>query len=198
MHPRPSRPPRGSSRHSKQRLLSGRPGARLLLALLLPAALATAAWAAGGGGFLLAAGARLDRIHVSAAEFAAFLLKVNPSAKTGSLSPKEPAVNLTWHQARAYCLAQGKRLPSAAEWKGACSAGRLAHLEGVWEWTGTNAADGGEGFKVLCGPGELCECTHAYDPTWRNAVKGFRCALPEPNVRAPDGEGPAGRRLALR
>lgn len=134
-----------------------------------------------------AAGARLDRRPVLAGEFAAFLAKEAGARPASPAEAGAPAVLLNWHQARAYCAAQGKRLPTAPEWIEACRAGGMEFSGFIWEWTSTEAAGHGEGagapFKLLCGPGPECSCTHAYHPDWRNEVKGFRCARAEPSVR---------------
>ncbi len=150
-----------------------------------------AALLAGLAGAAWAAGARLDQTPVSAAQFAAFLLSQGGKDAPAGTGGEGPAVSLTWHQARAYCAAQGKRLPSAQEWIGACQAKEIQHTGWIWEWTTTDAGPGEHGaeqpFKLLCGPGPECSCTHAYHPDWKNEVKGFRCARPDPNVRLLEG-----------
>ncbi len=144
---------------------------------------ALAALLAGDPGLAHAAGSGLDRKPVSAAEFGAFL-RGGKSVPNKGAPQKEPAVNLNWHKAGAYCAAQGKRLPSAQEWIAACEARELTFPWWIWEWTTTDADRGEAGFKILCGPGpSTCECTHAYHTTWSNEVKGFRCAKVDPSVR---------------
>ncbi|MFC1491604.1 SUMF1/EgtB/PvdO family nonheme iron enzyme [Nitrospinota bacterium] len=140
---------------------------------------------AGLAGLASALGSQLDRVPVSAAQFEAFLQKRGAPPSQGNLPTKrEAAVNLNWHQASAYCEAQGKRLPSAQEWISACEAKEIEFPWFIWEWTTTDADRGEAGFKVLCGPGpSMCGCTHAYHTTWSNEVKGFRCAKPQPSVR---------------
>ena len=175
-----------------KRMRPGRGALGAMTALLLALAFLSAALAAGIG---------LDRLQVSAREFAAYLLLKNPSARTDHLgAPDEAAVNVSWLEARDYCLAQGKRLPSVEEWISACRVGDLSSRSQIWEWTRTDAegaeTGGGKGFKILCGPDLACGCDHAYQVTGRNAVKGFRCAAADPNVRRkPGGKRPAGRTL---
>ena len=99
---------------------------------------ALAALLAGAPGFAIAAGSGLDRKPVSAAEFGAFLREGKSvpdrrSAPNNGTPQKEAAVNLNWHQAGAYCAAQGKRLPSAQEWIAACEARELTFPWWIWE-----------------------------------------------------------------
>ena len=157
------------------------------IALVFPALVFALAWAAG---------ARLDRLPVSEREFSAFLRREPGAGRPDALpAGAVPAVLMNWHQARAYCAAQGKRLPTAPEWIEACRAKQLEFRGAIWEWTSTETDREGEDekvrFKLLCGPGPECGCTHAYHPGWRNEVKGFRCARAEPSVRL--NLGPAAR-----
>ena len=156
---------------------------RGILGMTLPAAFAalslSLAWAAG---------ARLDRLPVLDREFSAFLRREPGAGRAAPPAAGEAAaVLMNWHQARAYCAAQGKRLPTAPEWQEACRAKQMEFRGSIWEWTSTEAGREGEDekvrFKLLCGPGPECGCTHAYHPEWRNEVKGFRCARAEPSVR---------------
>ena len=173
-----------------KRMRPGRCALGAMAALLLALAFLSAALAAGKG---------LDRLQVSAREFAAYLLSKNPGARTDHLgAPDEAAVNVNWLEARDYCLAKGKRLPSTEEWISACREGVLSSRSQIWEWTRTDAEGeetyGGKDFKILSGPDLACGCDHAYQVTRRNAVKGFRCAAAEPNVRRmPGGKQPPGR-----
>lgn len=62
----------------------------------------------------------IDRSQVTRARFLAFA-RANPSWLKGvnasSANPDRPITGVTWSAARAYCAAQGKRLPSTAEWE---------------------------------------------------------------------------------
>jgi formylglycine-generating enzyme len=67
----------------------------------------------------------LDREPVSRAQFLAFA-RANPAWQkgmemTGSALDR-PVTGITWFAARAYCAAQGKRLPTTAEWEYVASA----------------------------------------------------------------------------
>jgi gamma-glutamyl hercynylcysteine S-oxide synthase len=46
-----------------------------------------------------------------------------------------PAVNLSWHEAQAWCRWAGRRLPTEAEWECAAAAEDRFEWGQVWEWT---------------------------------------------------------------
>ncbi|MFQ5915404.1 MAG: formylglycine-generating enzyme family protein [Nitrospinota bacterium] len=97
----------------------------------------------------------------------------------------EPVVLINWYDARDYCAWRGKRLPSQEEWGNACRLEAFRKKGDIWEWT--RSEDEG-GFKILCGPKGVCECTHRYRPEWKNAVKGFRCIGDTPVAMSSEGE----------
>lgn len=137
----------------------------------------------------------LDRHEVTNAEFARFVTDTGrpPPAHWGGGRPvpemaEEPVILVTYHDAEAYCAWAGKkRLPTVPEWQRACQAGSVEKLGWVWEWTSTpSSRPGEEAFRMLCGPTierASCDCSHSYHPTWKNAVKGFRCASGLPVAR---------------
>jgi formylglycine-generating enzyme required for sulfatase activity len=86
----------------------------------------------------------LDRHHVTAEEYAACVRSGGcPAPGTGSrcnhgvvARAKDPANCVSWEQARDYCAAQGKRLPTEAEWEKAARGGASTK----WSF-GDNAAE---------------------------------------------------------
>ena len=63
----------------------------------------------------------IDKYEVTASEYEACVKSKKCSfAKTnyrGYSNPKQPKLGISWYQARDYCLAQNKRLPTEAEWE---------------------------------------------------------------------------------
>jgi hypothetical protein len=135
----------------------------------------------GGRGTALAQ--HLDAAEVTNRDYHAFILATGreaPAHWDGMTFPpgtaEEPVTLVTWYDAREYCAWHGKRLPSQEEWQQACQAPAFRKHGDVWEWTQSGEAE----WKVLCGPQGTCACSHRYRPTWKNAVKGFRCATDQP------------------
>ncbi len=156
----------------------GSPGRFFLTAAVLVAILIGTLWAAS-----------LDRTEVTNRKYLEFLLATGrPPLEhwKGTQVPKDaeeqPVVLVTWFDARDYCAWKSKRLPSREEWGAACSSEGFQKKGNVWEWTRTEEPNG---WKVLCGPIGVCDCTHRYRPEWKNAVKGFRCVGDTPVALLP-------------
>lgn len=62
---------------------------------------------------------KLDMKTNCALEVHAVLPLKIPEAIDKFIGPEKPVVNITWREANAYCQAQGKRLPTEAEWQSA-------------------------------------------------------------------------------
>jgi len=126
---------------------------------------------------------QLDAAEVTNREYHEFILttgRAAPDHWDGQTFPpeagEEPVTLVTWYDARNYCAWRGKRLQSQDEWQRACHAPEFPKRGNIWEWTQSDE----QGWKVLCGPQGTCDCSHRYRPTWKNAVKGFRCVRDQP------------------
>jgi formylglycine-generating enzyme required for sulfatase activity len=79
---------------------------------------------------------RIDRLEVSRADYRRCVARgrcraVALPSRLGSFRrPDAPMINVTWHEAAAYCRFVGKRLPTEAEWEKAAR-GPLGRL---WPW----------------------------------------------------------------
>jgi gamma-glutamyl hercynylcysteine S-oxide synthase len=118
-----------------------------------------------------------------------------------AVDPDQPAVNLSQHEAQAWCAWAGRRLPSEHEWTQAVARGGEGfHWGQVWEWTSSPfaprpgfmphayrdySAPWFDGRPVLKG-GSFASSARIKDPRYRNffaagrndVFAGFRsCAL---------------------
>ena len=66
---------------------------------------------------------RRDRVGRALADDDYLAHWAGPEELGSSARPDQPATRVSWFAARAYCRAQGKRLPTEAEWEFAASAG---------------------------------------------------------------------------
>lgn len=130
-------------------------------------------------------GPGLDMTEVTNRQYQAFVLTTKhpppetwPAGRLLSEMLDDPVVTVSWYDALAYCRwAGGKRLPTQQEWEQSSRSPGFKKLGNVWEWTMTEGGpESPPGWKVLCGPTGTGDCSHRYDPSWKNLVKGFRCA----------------------
>jgi len=79
---------------------------------------------------------RIDRLEVSRADYRRCVTRgrckaVALPSRLGSFrQPNAPMINVTWHEAVAYCRFVGKRLPTEAEWEKAAR----GPLGRIWPW----------------------------------------------------------------
>jgi formylglycine-generating enzyme required for sulfatase activity len=92
----------------------------------------------------------LDRAPVTAALFRDFLKSTGRPSTSPEIVPggdRAPATRVTWDEADAYCLAQGKRLPSEEEWEFAARGpdGRLYPWGESFDADAVNTSESGLG-----------------------------------------------------
>lgn len=95
------------------------------------------------------------------------------------LDPALPAMNLSCHEAEAFCAWAGRRLPSEAEWERvALHAGGALHWGDVWEWTASP-------FEPY--PGFVAHPYRDYSAPWfgsRRVLRGASFAT-QPRMKHP-------------
>ena len=95
-----------------------------------------------------------------------------------TLDMKRSAVHLSWHDAQAYCLWAGRRLPTEAEWECAATQEPGMAWGDVWEWTSSD-------FQPY--PGFVAHPYRDYSAPWFSSRKVLRgaCAATLPIMRNP-------------
>lgn len=104
---------------------------------------------------------------------------------------RKPMVQVTWSGAQQFCAAQGKRLPTEAEWElAARSGGRRnpavepAFTPSPWPWSPSNGPPRCDGVIMARAPGQYCHALLPKSPAPDPAPAGIGSALQD---RTPQG-----------